>query len=49
MDGIPNPAAQDDYWEVAGRRFRSRLIVGTGQYKDLEETGRASRRVGRRS
>jgi thiazole synthase len=26
---------------VAGRRFRSRLIVGTGRYKDLEETGRA--------
>src|SRR5438093_231058 len=26
---------------VAGRTFRSRLIVGTGRYKDLEETGRA--------
>ena len=28
-------------WTVAGRRFRSRLIVGTGKYKDLEETAAA--------
>jgi thiazole synthase len=40
MDGLPQPT-QDDSWEVAGLRFRSRLIVGTGRYKDLEETGRA--------
>lgn len=26
---------------VAGRRFRSRLLVGTGKYKDFEETARA--------
>jgi thiazole synthase len=39
MDGIP--AAADDSWEVAGRRFRSRLIVGTGRYKSLEETAAA--------
>jgi len=32
---------QDDSWTVAGRRFRSRLIVGTGRYKDLEETAAA--------
>ena len=38
MDGIPSQVAGDDAWEVAGRRFRSRLIVGTGKYKDLEET-----------
>ncbi len=38
MDGIP---AADDAWEVAGRRFRSRLIVGTGRYKSLEETAAA--------
>lgn len=25
---------QDDGWEVAGKRFSSRLIVGTGKYKD---------------
>lgn len=40
MDGNAAPGAED-VWEVAGRRFRSRLIVGTGRYKDLEETGRA--------
>ena len=38
MDGT---LPQDDTWTVAGRRFHSRLIVGTGRYKDLEETGAA--------
>lgn len=28
--------ADDDSWTVAGRRFRSRLIIGTGKYKDYE-------------
>ncbi len=37
-DGLSLP---EDSWTVAGRRFRSRLIVGTGRYKDLEETARA--------
>jgi len=27
----------DDSWEVAGRRFSSRLIVGTGKYKDYAQ------------
>jgi thiazole synthase len=27
-------AAADDGWTVAGQRFRSRLIVGTGKYRD---------------
>lgn len=40
MDGTPAMTG-DDTWEVAGRRFRSRLIVGTGRYKSLEETGAA--------
>ena len=30
------PATADDTWEVAGRRFTSRLIIGTGKYKDYE-------------
>ena len=34
-------AADDDSWEVAGRRFRSRLIVGTGKYRDFEQTATA--------
>ena len=38
----------DDIWTVAGRRFRSRLIVGTGKYKDLEETAAAIAASGRR-
>lgn len=31
----------DDTLTVAGRRFRSRLLVGTGKYKDFDETRRA--------
>ncbi len=31
----------DDTWTVAGRTFRSRLIVGTGKYKSGQETARA--------
>lgn len=31
----------DDSWTVAGRRFRSRLIIGTGKYKSYEENARA--------
>src|SRR5918995_138257 len=41
MDGIPREVTGDDSWEVAGRSFRSRLVVGTGRYKDLEETAAA--------
>ena len=33
--------ADDDTWTVAGRSFRSRLVVGTGKYKSLEETAAA--------
>src|SRR3954465_12754224 len=44
MDGsLPQ---QDDTWTVAGRQFRSRLIVGTGRYKDLEETAAATEASG---
>jgi len=31
----------EDYFEVAGRRFTSRLLVGTGKYKDFDETALA--------
>ncbi len=34
-------AAQDDGWEVGGRRYTSRLIVGTGKYKDLAQDAAA--------
>ena len=34
----PPPSAGGDTFAVAGREFRSRLIVGTGKYRDFEET-----------
>ena len=34
------PEINDDPFEVAGLTFKSRLLVGTGKYKDLEETAR---------
>jgi len=30
-----------DSWTLAGRTFNSRLLVGTGKYRDLDETGQA--------
>jgi thiazole synthase len=32
---------EDDVLVLAGRRFRSRLLVGTGKYKSIEETRQA--------
>ena len=29
---------QDDFFTIAGQDFSSRLLVGTGKYKDMEET-----------
>ncbi|TRD11325.1 sulfur carrier protein ThiS [Erythrobacter insulae] len=34
-------AAADDTWTVAGQTFKSRLIVGTGKYKDFEQNAAA--------
>ena len=31
----------EDFFEIAGSKYRSRLIVGTGKYKDFAETKRA--------
>ena len=36
--GAPLPA---DPLEIAGHRYNARLLVGTGKYKDFEETARA--------
>ena len=33
--------SDDDGWSVAGRRFASRLIVGTGKYKDFAQNAAA--------
>lgn len=34
----PETQAHDDSFTVAGRKFTSRLLVGTGKYKDFAET-----------
>ncbi|OYX31489.1 MAG: thiazole synthase [Caulobacterales bacterium 32-69-10] len=38
--------AADDSWTVAGRTFRSRLIVGTGKYKDYALNAAAAEAAG---
>ena len=39
-------AADEDTWTVAGRTFRSRLIVGTGKYKDYAQNAAAAEAAG---
>ena len=41
--GLPDDTstAGSDVLEIAGRRFTSRLLVGTGKYKDFDENARA--------
>jgi len=41
VGGGDAPIASDDTWTVAGRTFRSRLIVGTGKYKDFAQNAAA--------
>jgi len=42
VGGGDHPLAVDeDSWTVAGKTFRSRLIVGTGKYKDFAENAAA--------
>jgi thiazole synthase len=36
----------DDWLCIAGKRYRSRLLTGTGKFRDLEETRRASEASG---
>jgi thiazole synthase len=36
----------EDSWTVAGRTFRSRLIIGTGKYKDFQENAAAAEASG---
>jgi thiazole synthase len=47
MDAIP-PALSDDAdaLVIAGRRYRSRLLTGTGKFRDLDETRRATEASG---
>ena len=43
MDGSSHEA---DVWSVAGRTFRSRLIVGTGKYRDYAQNAAAAEAAG---
>ncbi len=47
VGGGDHAPAKDDSWTVAGRTFRSRLIVGTGKYKDFAAERRRARGIGR--
>jgi thiazole synthase len=44
--GQSDCAHDEDGWEVAGRRFTSRLIVGTGKYKDYAQNAAAAEASG---
>ena len=49
MNALPQsvtPAAIDDPLTIAGRSYRSRLLTGTGKFKDLAETQRATEAAG---
>ena len=37
----PALSMDDDSWTIGSRRFTSRLLLGTGKYRDFEETRRA--------
>ncbi len=41
VGGGDHVALDEDTWTVAGRTFRSRLIVGTGKYKDFAQNAAA--------
>jgi thiazole synthase len=38
---VAKAAAEDEGWTVAGRRFRSRLLIGTGKYQDYAQNAAA--------
>jgi thiazole synthase len=40
------PAHGDDVLVIAGKPYRSRLLTGTGKYRDLDETRRATEAAG---
>src|SRR5487761_1981478 len=43
---LQEAVANDDSLVIAGRRYRSRLLTGTGKFKDLDETRRATEAAG---
>jgi thiazole synthase len=49
MNALPqttSPATDDDLLIIAGRRYSSRLLTGTGKFADLEQTRRATEAAG---
>ncbi len=46
MDKVPSPALALDPLVIAGRSYRSRLLTGTGKFRDLDETRRATEASG---
>ena len=51
MNALPQsqtPPSIDDPLIIAGRSYRSRLLTGTGKFKDLDETARATEAAGAR-
>ncbi|NCT67720.1 MAG: thiazole synthase [Rhodanobacteraceae bacterium] len=48
MNALPEsrPAPADDTLVIAGKTYRSRLLTGTGKFKDLDETRRATEAAG---
>lgn len=48
MNALPHstPAATDDPLIIAGRSYTSRLLTGTGKFRDLDETRRATEAAG---
>jgi thiazole synthase len=46
IQDTPNELPDDDALIIAGRRYRSRLLTGTGKFKDLDETRRATEAAG---
>ena len=45
VQNLTSPS-DDDSWTVAGRSFRSRLIIGTGKYKDYAVNAAAAQAAG---
>jgi thiazole synthase len=43
---MTTPTTPDDTLVIAGKTFRSRLLTGTGKFKDLDETRRATEAAG---
>jgi thiazole synthase len=46
MKNPANSAVSDDVLVIAGRQYRSRLLTGTGKFKDLDETRLATEAAG---